>query len=410
MSNVSFQVILAGALPYFLGSKNKYGLAKANWSLGLSHKKNAVSFAMQGMDKYYAGDKKVKGIPLYGPSLSIYVLYKSLKIFTKNLTAINNLTTRDKCIFFLSLYSFIQLKSKVHFKILHVQHVSSFLVMIARLVAPETIIIVSMHDLWKNSKRTLNNYEKEVVNMQLRYTDHIIWIAEHLKQCAIEQEIKWSQPDCIIPNGVILEEIEECTNVENQIIFAGTITERKGIRFLCEATRYMDKEVESFVWAGTGATTLDNYSSHIRYKFTGYLKSAQLLSEIKRSRLLVVPSNFEPFGLVYLESLWAGTPIIGYRASVLELQKEFDPEVSHWFIPFDPHYQRGEDLAYLIKENISLKKSKVYNKELHLIRETLLEKYSWDKISLKYNDIYNLVLDKKKPIGGRNKNHPFNIH
>ncbi|MBO9699300.1 MAG: glycosyltransferase family 4 protein [Sporocytophaga sp.] len=407
MSNVSFQVILAGALPYFLGSKNKYGLAKANWSLGLSHRKNSVSFAMQGIDKYYGGDKKVEGIQLYGSSLSIYALYKSLKIFTKNLTLINNLTTRDKCIFFLSLYSFIHLKSKLQFSILHIQHVSSFLVMIARLVAPETIIIVSMHDLWKNSKRALNNYEVEVINKQLQHADQIVWIAKHLKHCAIEQHIEWSIPDCIIPNGVNLEVIEETEIIEDQIIFAGTITERKGIKFLCEATKYLDKEVKRFVWAGTGAISLDNYSNLIQYKFTGYLESGPLLREIQQSKLLVVPSNFEPFGLVYLESLWAGTPIIGYSASVLELQKEFDPEVRHWFIPFDPHCQGGEELAYLIKNNISLKKSDEFNKERQLIRKTLLEKYSWDKISLQYNELYYSMFERR--MKSRNKNHPYNI-
>ncbi|MGZ6807963.1 MAG: glycosyltransferase family 4 protein, partial [Mycobacteriaceae bacterium] len=51
--------------------------------------------------------------------------------------------------------------------------------------------------------------------------------------------------------------------------------------------------------------------------FTGHLNGAQLLSQLARADAVVLPSRYEPFGIVALEAAAAGAPLVASSAGGL---------------------------------------------------------------------------------------------
>ena len=105
------------------------------------------------------------------------------------------------------------------------------------------------------------------------------------------------------------------------LLFVGNVTPRKGLHILLEALktiplkfwqlgvigdldgdkRYSDRLIESAV--------ADGLSTNISWH--GRLSDEALETQMARSHLLVVPSSYEGFGIVYLEGMRFGLPAIG---------------------------------------------------------------------------------------------------
>jgi glycosyltransferase involved in cell wall biosynthesis len=107
------------------------------------------------------------------------------------------------------------------------------------------------------------------------------------------------------------------------VLFTGRFVERKGVRELIAAIpRVLERAPEArFVFAGghrgcSGAdmeywwlpTELKRYRDRIH--FTGWLTPAQLVEWYLAADVLAVPSWYEPFGMVILEGMLYGLPIV----------------------------------------------------------------------------------------------------
>lgn len=120
------------------------------------------------------------------------------------------------------------------------------------------------------------------------------------------------------------KEIEERSKKkELNILFLGNVIERKGLRALLEATRLSTfdfrldiigspttdpiyaKQMEDFV-------RVHGLSSVVT--FHGALNDQPLIDKLCAAHVLVVPSSYEGFGIVYLEGMGFGLPAIGTTA------------------------------------------------------------------------------------------------
>jgi glycogen synthase len=122
------------------------------------------------------------------------------------------------------------------------------------------------------------------------------------------------------------------------ILFTGRFVERKGIReFLAAATQVLNERPSTrFVLAGghrhcDGASTARYWMPEAlfvfgdRVHFTGWLSADELAVWYQRADILAVPSWYEPFGMVVLEGMLYGLPIlasnIGGPAEILEQER-----------------------------------------------------------------------------------------
>ena len=102
------------------------------------------------------------------------------------------------------------------------------------------------------------------------------------------------------------------STVQKKFVFVGRYIKIKGIIDLCKAFIELQKQ-QGNDWElhciGTG-TLVDNLPSHPNIKHLGFLQPKQLKGYCKDVGIFVLPSHFEPWGLVVQEFALAGFPLI----------------------------------------------------------------------------------------------------
>ena len=133
----------------------------------------------------------------------------------------------------------------------------------------------------------------------------------------------------VVPNGVNLtlyNEVEKdyefrrqyAADNEKIILFVGRLVYEKGVQHLISAmpkilSRYNDAKL---VIAGKGGminelkAQAENIGISNKVYFTGYLNSKQVTKMYKCADVAAFPSTYEPFGIVALEGMLSGTPVV----------------------------------------------------------------------------------------------------
>ena len=133
----------------------------------------------------------------------------------------------------------------------------------------------------------------------------------------------------VIPNGIDSESFKRDVSVDlyrkqyvkpgdKLVFFVGRLVYEKGVQTVIEAMTLIINKVPNvtFVVAGSGPhmnqlkSLVNAFNLEDKVKFTGHIDTDMLSSFYKSADLTVVPSLYEPFGMVVLESMAMGTPTI----------------------------------------------------------------------------------------------------
>ena len=208
----------------------------------------------------------------------------------------------------------------------------------------------------------------------------------------------------MVPNGV---DVEPYGKVENEdlssfrskfampdekiVLFVGRLVYEKGVHVLVNAIpKVLEKVNAKFVVVGNGYMK-EQLSNIINYMglaqkviFTGFVDEETLRKLQKCADVSVVPSLFEPFGIVALEAMAAKSPVVVSDTGGLSEIVEHDvtgvkvfpenPESLAWGIT---RVLTDEDHAKWLREN-------AYRR--------VREKYDWNLIAQQTKDVYETVL------------------
>src|SRR5690606_14688415 len=95
--------------------------------------------------------------------------------------------------------------------------------------------------------------------------------------------------------------------------------------------------------------------------------------------ILVVPSKSESFGLVYMEALAVGMPIVGFNETIKEFEQELQINIGESFNSFE---ENESDLAKKIKKVI------LNHYDRHELRQAVTEKYGWKNNIQRFIECY----------------------
>jgi len=124
-----------------------------------------------------------------------------------------------------------------------------------------------------------------------------------------------AKPVVVIPYGapepVGIKPAQSLAPQKLRVLFAGSLTQRKGLSYLIEAVRSLGPRIElTLLGAMTGHDCHPVEEAVRRFRWLPSLPHAEVLAEMARHDVLVFPSLFEGFGLVILEAMAQGTPVI----------------------------------------------------------------------------------------------------
>lgn len=171
------------------------------------------------------------------------------------------------------------------------------------------------------------------------------------------------------------------------ILFLGRLTSQKGCEYLIRAMHLLPSHLNAkLIIVGDGWLRGDLerevHSSGIgwRVKFTGFLPDSEMVQLLKSADVLVVPSVYEPFGIVALEGMAAGVPVVVSNIDGLSEIIRHDYNGVHVY-PRDP-----SSIAWGIDRVLSDS-----NFAQHIIKNAksdIDKNYKWDLIASVTIDVY----------------------
>ena len=221
--------------------------------------------------------------------------------------------------------------------------------------------------------------------------------------------VKWAfgLPDdklVMVPNGVNMNVYEKALTTdlklfrsrfalpeEKLVLFVGRLVYEKGAHVLINAIpKILEKVNAKFVIVGSGymkdqlLTIVRSMGLEHKVMFTGFVDEETLLKLQCCADVSVVPSLFEPFGIVALEAMAAKSPVVVSDTGGL------GEIVEHDITGVKVYPNNTESLAWGITKVLADDKYRNNLRENAFKR--IQEKYDWNKIAQQTQRIYEAVL------------------
>lgn len=186
------------------------------------------------------------------------------------------------------------------------------------------------------SQGVKEEYQMRIHEMEeqlVRLSDHVIVCSESMKR-EIQGLFGVTGKNSVIPNGVDASKFDFEVDIDTikgkfcgqrsskMILFLGRLVYQKGVNVLIGAlpiilSRYSkgEKDVKLvIVGEGPMRKQLERDAAYLGVSkhvvFTGYLDDYVVRSLLKAADVVVVPSLYEPFGIVAIEAMAAKTPVV----------------------------------------------------------------------------------------------------
>lgn len=214
----------------------------------------------------------------------------------------------------------------------------------------------------------------------------------------------------IVPCGV---DIEQFSRVDRQVararfgfredekvvFYVGRFDRRKGIETLVRAVAELDQPVRLVIGGGWTEERGDGKEYHrildiveslgieARTVFTGRIDQADLPDHYSAADVCVVPSHYEPFGLVAVEAMACGTPVIASAVGGL-CYSVVDGETGLLVPPRDVHAFAGALDRVLTSESLRTRMGESAVRRIH-------EHFTWTGVSRQLGRLYQQLAARK---------------
>lgn len=155
--------------------------------------------------------------------------------------------------------------------------------------------------------------------MASRLPDTIISVSKSTTD-ALADKLGRRQKVVTIPNGIDLEKIAKigAGSGSSDVIFVGRLLGYKNVDKLIEAVALLEKKLPSIslsiIGDGPEKIKLEKLTDDLglgeNVEFPGFMDENKLFSYMKSSKILVLPSSREGFGMVVLEANACGLPVL----------------------------------------------------------------------------------------------------
>lgn len=197
----------------------------------------------------------------------------------------------------------------------------------------------------------------------------------------------------VIPNGVDINEFVPAPQADREkvILFVGFLIQRKGVAFLLDAaaqvlTRHADYRVV-ILGEGPEEPSLREQASRLgierSVEFLGFQPQHIVREWMRRAQIFVLPSVEEGQGVVLLEALASGTPVVG--SDVDGIAEVITPAVGRLF-PVGDSAALAERVLEIIED------AALCHRLAAAARQRAEMEYDWDRLSLEYIALYRQVL------------------
>jgi|SaaInlStandDraft_1057018.scaffolds.fasta_scaffold10354_3 glycosyltransferase involved in cell wall biosynthesis len=230
-------------------------------------------------------------------------------------------------------------------------------------------------------------------NLSLRINTHLVFVCEDLKKSWLSNYPKQNIKSSVILNAYdknVFFYDRKSFNSNNiiRLTTIGSLSERKGQIRVIEALSLIKNQKIEYTTIGTGSkkfiNTLNSIASEKRINYThyGHLSPKEIKVKLNETDFMILPSSSEGFGLVYLEALACGVPII--LPQYLPIVKESFINQNNAILLND---SSSESIKHVI-ENITK-----YKFDFKNVAKTV-NHLSWENIGVEYANLFNNIINE----------------
>lgn len=350
-------------------------------------------------------NRKLRGVKIYEAKLPVKIAFTGhpewpdCKLYTK-------VSGRELSENYLAYFQkIVEAVNDFKPEIIHVHHLMP-LTWIARFIkiAYGDNFIVTVHG---SELPTLENDRRypyltaEALRKAVRIVPNSFWTRDWMKKVlgnGFHKQIR------VIPGGVDMAQFPESMDTSDMdkkyklkgqkvVMFSGKLTRYKGVRYLIAAAKNIEGVV-MIVGDGPKRTELEQLTKNLKLtnvRFFGYIDNHDLIKLYYRADICVMPSIWdEPLGLVALEAMATKTPVVVTRKGGIPLAVK--DGVNGFFV----RPRNAKEIA--LKVNTLLHNDILRYKMGERARQTILDRFTWEKIALRFERMYEEFKKKEKVI------------
>ena len=196
------------------------------------------------------------------------------------------------------------------------------------------------------------------------------------------------RPVSLVPNGVDVEFIRSVPpdELESDVIFVGRLIPEKGVDLLLKVLVKVKEELPDvravIVGDGPERGRLERMARNLGLEknvlFTGFLPYERVIALMKASKVFVLPSRREGFGMVVLEAMACGLPVVTLNAPMNAARFLVENGKSGFVVN---EGQISDALASLLFD-------KVFLKRIGRVSREISAEYDWDAVVRLLLDVY----------------------
>ena len=255
--------------------------------------------------------------------------------------------------------------------------------------------------MWGGSKRkTLREFYDTVIGKgTLEAADLITCVSKHERDMLVseiglkEDNIKiiynginwadWSS----VPNKEVFRK-QYPTISEKFVLFAGRLATNKGLSDLISAMQLIDKKSVDLVIAGADmglGKQLEKEASDkgVTMHRLGHIDDETYRSVLSAAEMLVLPSEYEAFGIVLLEAAAAKTAVIG--TNVGGIPEAMSPGNNGLIVEYNDVNNLAKSIAILLEDE-------KMSREMGKSGREWAKKFSWESIVKEIEHEYKLII------------------
>ncbi|WP_302138699.1 glycosyltransferase family 4 protein [Halomonas alkalicola] len=204
--------------------------------------------------------------------------------------------------------------------VIHAHSTLNFMGPLIKKFSSATKLITTVHSYHAilESKDRQRQAIVKLVKMHIDTSDVVVHVSP-FDHCSGEELGVILDKSFVVPNYVPKSNRLSCVVKNYDVIFVGSLIPRKRISLMIHALAGISQKLRVLIiGAGDEKDKIENFVS-VSHHDIRHLESASndlVRNYMAQSRVLVVPSESESFGLVYLEALQEGAKVIGYCKSI----------------------------------------------------------------------------------------------